>query len=194
MPCNSDYMFPTTRERDLSRVACLLDEVAGRKWTISWWDGYHPTVYNERISKEQGDQMVRELCSLLGSRDVTQYSLEMQVWWRDHQAADKARIRRERQAAKKERRQHEQAAPPDGGPRPLTLEERRWVKRLRRVMADTPEYIWLYAAAGSLCVMRLQDDKTPKMGTAFSSTGADQDWMLGGVVEVGGGGIDGGDW
>jgi hypothetical protein len=77
-------------ESELSQVACLLDELAGQKWDRSWWDGYHPRVYC-KADRTKGDQMVRELCAALQSRDVTQYSLEMQIWWRDHQAADKAR-------------------------------------------------------------------------------------------------------
>jgi hypothetical protein len=38
--------------------------------------------------------MVQELCSRLQKLDVTKYSLEMQVWWRDHQKADKERLER----------------------------------------------------------------------------------------------------
>ncbi len=91
MPCNSDHMNATTYERDMSRVACLLDELAGKSWTRSFWEGYHPRVYG-KINHKIGDQMVSELCSALQTSDVTTYSLEMQLWWRDHQAADKARI------------------------------------------------------------------------------------------------------
>ena len=99
MPCNSDYMSATSKEIEISRVACLLDEIAGRKWEPGWWAGYHPRVYN---MKHNGDKLVNELCAVLQSRDVTQYSLEMQVWWRDHQAADKARIAKETAKAKNE--------------------------------------------------------------------------------------------
>lgn len=99
MPCNSEHMNPTTYERDLSRVACLLDELAGKKWERSHWDGYHPRVYC-KSDRGVGDQMVRELCDALQDRDVTQCSLEMQIWWRDHQAADKARCERELAQAK----------------------------------------------------------------------------------------------
>jgi hypothetical protein len=77
-------------ESELSQVAYLLDELAGKKWDRSWWDGYHPRVYF-KADRTNCDQLVRELCAALQSRDVTQYSLEMQIWWRNHQAADKAR-------------------------------------------------------------------------------------------------------
>jgi len=93
MPCNADYMNPSTMERNLSQVACLLDELAGKKWTDREWDGYHPSVYNKPIDKALADQMVSTLCAALTNVDVTTYSLEMQTWWRDHQAADKARYR-----------------------------------------------------------------------------------------------------
>lgn len=99
MPCNSDHMAADGYEQELSRVACLLDELAGKKWERSYWDGYHPRVYC-KASRDMGNQMVRELCDALQGRDVTQYSLEMQIWWRDHQAADKARCERELARAK----------------------------------------------------------------------------------------------
>lgn len=94
MPCNSDHMAASGYEREISRVACLLDELAGQKAERGWWDGYHPRVYC-KADRATGDQMVSELCAALQSRDVTQCSLEMQIWWRDHQAADKARCERE---------------------------------------------------------------------------------------------------
>lgn len=94
MPCNSDHMAANGYEQELSRVACLLDELAGTKCDRSWWYGYHPRVYC-KADRGMGDQMVRELCDALQNRDVTQHSLEMQIWWRDHQAADKARCERE---------------------------------------------------------------------------------------------------
>lgn len=94
MPCNSDYMNASRYEIELSRVACLLDELAGRRWERRWWDGYHPRVYC-KIDRAKGNKMVRTLCEALQGHDVSQFSLEMQIWWRDHQAADKARCERE---------------------------------------------------------------------------------------------------
>jgi len=41
-----------------------------------------------------GDRIVQELCDALQARDVAQDSLEMQIWWRDHQTADKACVER----------------------------------------------------------------------------------------------------
>lgn len=92
MPCNSDYMEPTGKEVALSQVACLLDELDGKPINRSHWNGNHPAVYSKAFN---GDKLVAELCSRLQKTDVTKHSLEMQIWWRDHQAADKARLERE---------------------------------------------------------------------------------------------------
>jgi hypothetical protein len=81
----------------LSRVACLLDELDGKEIDQHHWRGYHPSVYSQRVD---GDKMVAKLCERLQSVDVKDYSLEMQIWWRDHKAADKARIKSELAAAK----------------------------------------------------------------------------------------------
>ncbi len=94
MPCNSDYMEASSLERELSKVACLLDEIAGRQWTRGDASGYHRRVYG-KATRELGDQLVNELCNALQGADVSQFSLEMQIWWRDHQAADEERIQKE---------------------------------------------------------------------------------------------------
>ena len=104
MPCNSDYMNATHRERELSRVASLLDELDGIPINRSYWDGYHPLVYNKTVD---GDRLVSSLCDKLKAADVSKQSLEMQIWWRDHQAADKARLEAEMRDA--ERRQEKDA-------------------------------------------------------------------------------------
>lgn len=92
MPCNSNYMEATGKEVALSQVACLLDELDGNPINRSHWQGYHPVVYNQTAN---ADGLVSELCRRLQSVDVTKQSLEMQIWWRDHQAADKARLEHE---------------------------------------------------------------------------------------------------
>ena len=88
MPCDSSYLDANGLEIRLSQVACLLDELDGKKIHQDHWAGYHPRVYSQRVD---GDKMVAKLCKRLQSVDVKNYSLEMQIWWRDHQAADKAR-------------------------------------------------------------------------------------------------------
>lgn len=89
MPCDSSHLESTHWEREMSRVACLLDEFGGKKKiNRQHWEGYHPLVYSKDID---ADRLVAELCSKLQSVDVRDYSLEMQIWWRDHKEADKKR-------------------------------------------------------------------------------------------------------
>ena len=93
MPCNSDYMESDGYEQELSKVACLLDELKGKKVINKvHWQGYHPSVYNKGLSKKDSDLLVKTLCFLLRKSDVSKMSLEMQMWWRDHQEADKLRL------------------------------------------------------------------------------------------------------
>jgi hypothetical protein len=92
MPCNSDYMEATGKEVALSKVACLLDELDGKPLDRTHWLGYHPAVYNRAAD---ADALVSELCRRLQTVNVTKQSLEMQMWWRDHQAADKAMLEHE---------------------------------------------------------------------------------------------------
>jgi hypothetical protein len=91
MPCNSDHMNPTHLEKNLSEAMTLLDELNGLSFNKNYFRGYHPKVYCKSVYKEHLDKATAELCSRLSKTDVTKYSLEMQVWWRDHQEADKAR-------------------------------------------------------------------------------------------------------
>ena len=93
MPCNSDHMEANDKEIELSRVACLIDELDFKKEiNDSHWRGYHPAVYNRTVD---ADELVSRLCEKLQNTDVTKLSLEMQIWWRDHQKADKERIESE---------------------------------------------------------------------------------------------------
>lgn len=97
MPCNSDYLNPNETEIHLSRVLCLLDELEGKQWREADWRGFHPGAYGKRILKSDLDHFVAGLCQRLQIIDVTKYSLEMQIWWRDHQKADAERIKREQE-------------------------------------------------------------------------------------------------
>ncbi len=92
MPCNSDYMNPTQHEVNLSTVYGLLDELKTGKLPEGYGNGYDSRVYNKGLSKEHLDKKTKQLCSKLQKVDVSKYSLEMQIWWRDHQKADKERL------------------------------------------------------------------------------------------------------
>lgn len=95
MPCNSDYMNASEHEINLSVVYGLLDEIKTGKLPKDFGTGYDSRVYCKHLSKEHLDKKTDELCSKLQKLDVSKYSLEMQMWWRNHQEADKKRIEKE---------------------------------------------------------------------------------------------------
>jgi len=89
MGCRSDYMYPSKGEVELSKVAYLIDEInLGVLDSFNFKRGYHPKVYNTNVN---ADELVSTLCGLCKTIDVSEYSLELQMWWRDHQIADKLR-------------------------------------------------------------------------------------------------------
>jgi len=88
MPCNCDYMEPTEREIELSRIACLVDELDGKQIDKTWWKGYHPNVYSQtydRYSELVESYSEEVLAERLRLVDISKHSLEMQIWWRDYQ-------------------------------------------------------------------------------------------------------------
>lgn len=95
MPCNSDYMVANQSEKNLSVVYGLLDELETGKLPSNFGDGYDKRVYNKHLSKKHLDEKTSELCSKLQNTDVSKFSLEMQMWWRDHQKADRERLEKE---------------------------------------------------------------------------------------------------
>jgi len=95
MPCRSDYMEAHQIEKDLSVVYGLLDELETGKLPSNFGDGYDGRVYNKGLSQKHLNKKTRELCSKLKSTDVTKFSLELQIWWRDHQKVDKKRLQKE---------------------------------------------------------------------------------------------------
>ena len=84
------------QEQNAARVACLLDELEGHPIDPRYWKGYHPRTYN-KTTKASCDLLVSTLCQKLQTLDVSKQSLEMQIWWRDHQKADKLRLEKELQ-------------------------------------------------------------------------------------------------
>jgi len=103
MPCNSDYLDPNSAEIEISRVLYFIAEVNGKTREASWLRGFHPAVYNSTMPKKERDKFVAELCSLLtklGEEKIRKLSLELQIWWRDHKAADRAREAYEQKAAR----------------------------------------------------------------------------------------------
>lgn len=108
MGCNSDYMQANEREINLSIVYGLLDEIKTGKLPKNFGDGYDKRVYDKGLSKEHLDEKTAELCSKLKKLDVSKYSLEMQMWWREHQKADRER-KKQKSDELKLKKQKEQA-------------------------------------------------------------------------------------
>ncbi len=101
MPCQSDHMEANSIEIRLSKVYCLLSEIGGKPIDKSHWQGYHPMAYG-KATGTMLDNATQSLCAILKNDvDPKTFSLELQVWWRDHQLAD---LRRE-ELAKVERAQ-----------------------------------------------------------------------------------------
>ena len=94
-------MEPNEREIAISKVAYLLGEISDVKPVdpVEYGSGMHPSVYNKRLSQESCDKMVAALCDHCQKLDamglLRNHSLEMQMWWRDHQEADRRRIEEE---------------------------------------------------------------------------------------------------
>lgn len=107
MPCVSDYLNSSNLEKEMTKVVQLLDELDGKKLNRrNFGDGYDDRVYNKGLSKIDRDKLVSTLCSKLKKikkDDITKYSLELQMWWRDHQEADKKRIRQEKEKKEQEK-------------------------------------------------------------------------------------------
>lgn len=111
MPCRSDYMEPTTLEHELSNVYQLLDEVkTGKKLTKDYGSGTDSRVYNRGMNQKDLDAATAELCTAIKKSKwkPEHFSLELQMWWRDHQEADK-RHKREDAKAKREAKLVKQA-------------------------------------------------------------------------------------
>lgn len=104
MPCTSNYSGesfssytnkePTTLQKYLSECLCFLGELAGHAWEKEWLT-QHPRVKKEFTTKQDLDKLTEELCKKLQKVDVSNYSLELQIWWRDHVAHDTAQLKKE---------------------------------------------------------------------------------------------------
>lgn len=98
MPCNSDYMDPTNKEKELQETAKLLVYALKKKRrkVPKWVSDAAKDIYCLE------DKVVPELCSLIRSfhkedmdrivyngRDKT--SRRLADWWEEHEKADKKR-------------------------------------------------------------------------------------------------------
>jgi len=96
MPCNCDHLEPSMKEIESKKIMLLLEEVDLHKGEIPY---YGMTANLDRDTNQ--------LCDFCHSNDVSKFSLELQIWWRDHQRADKERLEREQQKAKKTKEKKE---------------------------------------------------------------------------------------
>jgi hypothetical protein len=90
MACRTEHYGLPERELETNRVLKHLDELAGKP---AYQGEYHPELRNPE--NQDLDKLTAKLCNLLQSADVRRYSLELQIWWRDHKAADAKRIESE---------------------------------------------------------------------------------------------------
>ena len=84
MACNSDHMEPRLREIESREIIEMLSSVGLYKGDAPYY-GDTPLL----------DDHTSQLCLFCQENDLTGYSLEIQIWWRDHQKADIARIKKE---------------------------------------------------------------------------------------------------
>lgn len=87
MPCNSDYLEPTWSEKEASRLLAVADEILHGKRvdSKSYGNGMRNGNY---ASISDRDALVRSMCAKMKESNPSDYSLEVQMWWRDHQEAD----------------------------------------------------------------------------------------------------------
>lgn len=110
MPCQCDP--PSWWEIQSERVSELLRESRGEPFN-------HKNPHHSwRTSEWNLDKATAALCAWCKVNDVSRCSLEMQIWWRDHQEAD-------RQREKKEAEDQRDRAIRQAAIAKLTVEERR---------------------------------------------------------------------
>ena len=94
MPCDSSHMESTGLERELCRVLLLLEEVRTGvpvNPDSPDWGGYTKGVYGGADLRKRCDEATAELCSQMQTLNPRVFSPELQIWWRDHQKADRAK-------------------------------------------------------------------------------------------------------
>ena len=96
MPCSSSHMDSTLLEQELSRVFAFLDEVNYKitEHSENFGSGYDDRVYG-KATQRLLDYKTSLLCATITntSRPLSKFSLELQLWWRDHQRLDAARAK-----------------------------------------------------------------------------------------------------
>jgi len=112
MPCDSSHLRATGTEIRASEIMALKEELKTGKLPEYYGNGYYSEVYGQPNAHNLDDG-VRYLCRQLERKkpnEIKGYSLEMQMFWRDHQRADRMRKNEEikRGKAKKEKTEREE--------------------------------------------------------------------------------------
>ena len=103
MPCRCDYTEPSALEIEIRHLCYFIDEINGIKHPFKLSSGGYSTPYSSsECNKKLADKLTAELCGKLKETDITKYSLEMQIWWRDHQDKDSKREQEEENKKKRE--------------------------------------------------------------------------------------------
>jgi len=89
MGCRSDYMEPNHREVESRKVIELMSDVGIFLGSVPYYGNTH-----------QLDSHTKSLCEFCQVNDISKYSLELQMWWRDHKLADEKRTKAEVSEAK----------------------------------------------------------------------------------------------
>ena len=93
MPCDSGYLNHTEREAESGRVLELLKEIAGQPFNHD-----EPSYYGNLATLDADTVRLCDWCK--GNTDhLSGMSLDLQLWWRKHQAADAKREAEERNDA-----------------------------------------------------------------------------------------------
>lgn len=105
MPCNGEYLNANEVEINYSKVLALLEEVKTGVLPDYFGDGYYEKSYS-KANQQLLDHAVAELCAKLSNYDpheLSKCSLELQIWWRDHQKADIERVKKKMDDAARNR-------------------------------------------------------------------------------------------
>lgn len=105
MPCRSDYLEPTQAEIENSKVLALIDEVKTGKLPKYFGEGSSEKVYG-KTTQAILDKNTKKLCTALqgiSNYKIKKSSLELQIWWRDHQKMDKKHLKEDLDKIKDEK-------------------------------------------------------------------------------------------
>ena len=83
MPCYEPE--PSGRQKKSVVILSLLDEVGLLDKPLNG----HDLIFGQA---HKLDEHTARLCAFCWNHDVTKYSLELQIWWRDHQEIDRQRL------------------------------------------------------------------------------------------------------